>query len=215
MSHKLKRLKAHIKDKIEKLKAEYQRQKTLPKEQTCDISFTQLWFDRMRSIVDVFAKGDALEGGTNQGRLTWEANINDQVSETPSNHLPNFLPIPLDKDDGNVGDQEYVTLPLASASHFQGTVVGEGSILIGNSPCIASCKKPEVPNKSNAHKICLTDTVYFANAIANFVEVSIRVEKHKATISKEMTILLITSNETINKGDNDVLFKIIQLEIEA
>ena len=32
MSHKLKRLKAHIKDKIEKLKAEYQRQKTLPKE---------------------------------------------------------------------------------------------------------------------------------------------------------------------------------------
>ena len=54
--------------------------------------------------MDVFAKGDALEGGTNQGRLTWEANINDQVSETPSNHLPNFLPIPLDKDDGNVGD---------------------------------------------------------------------------------------------------------------
>lgn len=61
----------------------------------------------------------------------------------------------------------------------------------------------------------MIDTIYLANAIANFAEGSTRVEEFKATTSKEMTTMLIVSNKTINKCNNDILFKITQLEIEA
>ena len=67
MSHELKRLEIHIKKKNEKLKAEYQRQKTLPKEQTCGSGSTWPWFERMWSIMGGSAKRDGLEGGNDQG----------------------------------------------------------------------------------------------------------------------------------------------------
>lgn len=59
----------------------------------------------------------------------------------------------------------------------------------------------------------MTNIVYLADAIANFAEGSTCVEEYKATTSKKMTPLLIVSNETINKCNNDVLFKITQLEL--
>ena len=61
----------------------------------------------------------------------------------------------------------------------------------------------------------MTDTVYLANAIVNFAKGSTRVEEHKATTSKNMRALLIASNKTLDKGNNDVLFKITQLEVES
>lgn len=62
-------------------------------------------------------KGDGLKGGTDQGRSTWEA-VNGRVSETQSDHLPNSPPIPLDEDNGNVGDLQYIFLARATTPYF-------------------------------------------------------------------------------------------------
>ena len=43
MPNELRRLKAQIKDKNEKLKAEYQRQKTLSEEQTYETTTSSTW----------------------------------------------------------------------------------------------------------------------------------------------------------------------------
>lgn len=51
-----------------------------------------------------YAKRDGLECGTDFGQSTWEEDVNDRVSETPSNHLPNSPSILLDEDDDNVDD---------------------------------------------------------------------------------------------------------------
>ena len=62
--------------------------------------------------------------------MTWEAEVNDRMSETPSDHLPNSPPIQLDEEDGNVGNQEYVSPPPTTALHSQRIVVGECSVLL-------------------------------------------------------------------------------------
>lgn len=217
MPNELRRLEAHIKDKIEKLKAEYRRQKTLPEEQTGGTGSTWPWFDRMRTIMGGSAKGDGLEGGMDQGRSTWQEDTgtNERVQETQRDRLPSSPPIAVDEDDGDVGDPEHVTPPPGIAHDSQGSVGGEGSVPVGDSPRTASCKKPGVSGKANARKRSLTDTVYLANAIASFAEGSNRVEEHKAATSREMTVLLINSNEAINNSNNDTQYKIAQLEMEA
>jgi hypothetical protein len=63
MSAKLWQADIYIKDKIEKLKAEYRRQKTLPKEQTGSSVSTWVWFKRIKHIMGGTVKGDSLVGG--------------------------------------------------------------------------------------------------------------------------------------------------------
>lgn len=86
---------------------------------------------------------------------------------------------------------------------------------ISDSPCITSCKKPGVLDKPNIPKKSLANIVYLANAIAKFMQESARVEEYKTAISKKMTTWLIVCNKTSNKCKNDVIFKIVQLEMQS
>ena len=77
-------------------------------------------------------------------------------------------------------------------------------------------KKLGISSKPNARKKILDIYyIYFANTIINFVEGFTRVEEHKTMTFMKMTTLLIASDKTINKGNNDILFKIIQLEMDV
>ena len=84
-----------------------------------------------------------------------------------------------------MGDPEYVTLPPVIAPGFQGIVTRKDSIYIGDSPCIASCKKPQIICKSNVCKRSLIHTVYIVNAIASFAEGYAYGEEHKKITSKK------------------------------
>lgn len=135
--------------------------------------------------------------------------------ELQFDHLPSSLPISAYDDDDIVGDLEYITLPHVTAPDFEGILAREGVVFVGGLSHIASCKKSGVSGKPNACKRSLTYMMYLANAIASVAKGYARVEEHKTRISKEMTTLLIASNEIINKGDNDILLKIAQLQMEA
>jgi hypothetical protein len=63
MSAKPRHADIYIKDKIEKLKVEYRRQKTLPKEQTGGSVSTWVWFKHIKHIMGGTAKGDGLVRG--------------------------------------------------------------------------------------------------------------------------------------------------------
>lgn len=88
--------------------------------------------------------------------------------------------------------------------------------LLATIPVFFFCKKPGVSGKPNAQKKkSLTNIVYLANAIASYVKGFIRVEEHKAATSNEITTLLITFNETINKGNNGIIFNYAYLKVKA
>lgn len=73
--------------------------------------------------------------------MTWKANvnINDQMPETQSCHLPICPPIPLNDNDGIVDDPEYVT-PLSTAPNFKGIGVEEGLVFVNYPTCFVSYK---------------------------------------------------------------------------
>lgn len=83
---KLWRAKTRIKDKIKKLKVEYQCQETLPKVQISGTSSTWVWFKHMRQIMFNTAKGDGPVGGCNQGHPSWGKPMEGEGS-IPKTHV--------------------------------------------------------------------------------------------------------------------------------
>ena len=66
---------------------------------------------------------------------------NDRVLDTHYDHFPSFLPIHVDDDNNDVDNSEYVISSPVTTYNFRHTDGGEGSIYVGDSPCIASLQE--------------------------------------------------------------------------
>ena len=154
MPNELRRLEAHFKDEIEKLKAKNCRQKILLKEQTCGFGSTWPWFDSMRCIMGGFSKGDKLEGGTDQGCSPWEESSMSTrwMPGTQDEHVPSTHVVDVIEDTCDVDDHDHMTPPSVVGDSAIEIASGEWPLPACDSPCTASCKKLGVSWKPNARK---------------------------------------------------------------
>lgn len=84
---------------------------------------------------------------------------NNQMSEIQFGHLLNCPTFFIDKDDGSMSNPEHIISPLATTHDFYGTPDDEDLRLIGDSSCIASCKKSRILSNPNTWKKSLTYSV--------------------------------------------------------
>lgn len=81
------------------------------------------------------------------------------MSEIQFGHLLNCPTFFIDKDDGSMSNPEHIISPLATTHDFYGTPDDEDLRLIGDSSCIASCKKSRILSNPNTWKKSLTYSV--------------------------------------------------------
>lgn len=105
-----------------------------------------------------------------------------------------------------------MTPPSVVGDSAIGIASGEWPLPARDSPRIASCKKLGVSCKPNARKRSLTDTMYLANAIADFASGSTRVEEHKTVTSKEIFATMIEANKEMRNFTNYVMLRIVEME---